>query len=67
MNQDVDVSMDGVDPDDNANQRLASERRHVSWQARQLIQDKADLESMSEADKNRYAAPLPTYNFIKRR
>jgi len=34
--------------------------------ARMLADDIRELESMSEADKNRYAAPLPTYNFIKR-
>ena len=44
---------DGTDPD-NPNAR-PPERQHVSWQARQLVADYAELAGMSEADKRRYA------------
>ncbi len=64
MNQDH--SLDGVDEDNPENQQRRREYRPVSWQARRLCEDLRELESMSEADKNRYAAPLPTSNFIKR-
>jgi hypothetical protein len=45
--------MDGIDPDNPANQKSA-ERRPVSWKARQLVADYAELGSMSEADLKRY-------------
>lgn len=44
---------DGIDPD--SPDARPPERKHGSWQARQLVADYAELESMSEADRRRYA------------
>lgn len=43
---------DGCDED--SPEQRPPERRQVSWQARQLVADYAELESMAESDKRRY-------------
>lgn len=51
MSNEIDVSLDGVDRDSPQNR----EHHPVSWQARQLCQDLADLKAMSESDLKHYA------------
>lgn len=46
-------AFDGCDED--SPEQRPPERKHGSWQARQLVADYAELESMSEADRRRYA------------
>ena len=52
MNQ-ADHSFDGIDMDSEESKRLR-EHRPVSWQARQMVQDYAELAQMSQADVHRY-------------
>ena len=52
MNQDH--SLDGVDEDNPENQQRRREYRPVSWQARRLVADYAELAGMSEAERRRY-------------
>ena len=51
----ADHSFDGVDMDSEESKRL---REHVpvSWQARQMVRDYAELQQMSQADVCRYCA-----------
>ena len=43
---------DGCDED--SPEQRPPERRQVSWQARRLCQDLADLKAMSESERRRY-------------
>lgn len=47
MSNEIDHALDGVD--------RPPGHRHVSWQARQLVADFAELKSMSDEDKRRYS------------
>jgi len=50
----IDISLAGCDPDSPETQELRREYRPVSWQARLLVDDLAELRQMSEADVHRY-------------
>ncbi len=43
---------DGCDED--SPEQRPPERRHISWQARRLVADYAELAGMSEAERRRY-------------
>lgn len=52
MSNEIDVSLDGTDPDCPENQQR--ERVPVSWQVRQMAADYSELSKMSEADLRHY-------------
>ena len=51
----IDVSLDGVDADDPQNQKRR-EYQPVTWTARQLAADYAELRSISESDLKHYCS-----------
>ena len=63
MSEETDVSLDGVDRDAPENR----EYHPVSWQARMLCDDYAELEQMSEADLKHYAGTPPLSKKSKQR